>query len=193
MSRLDDALAFAIEAHAGMVRKGDRLPYILHPLEVATIAATCTDEEDVVIAAALHDVVEDTPHTLDEIRDRFGDRVAELVASETEDKRSSLPASSTWLERKLASLEELRANDDRGIHALWLSDKLANMRSFSRLHEREGDAMWEHFNQKDPAMQAWYHHEVAEATRDLAETPAWKEFKRLSDMVFEGVELPHDR
>lgn len=188
MSKLDEAIQFAVNAHAGMTRKGDRLPYILHPMEVATIVATITNDEDVLCAAMLHDVVEDTPHTIDELREKFGDRVADLVASETEDKLSHLPAEFTWLERKTNHLERLRAAEDTGVHILWIADKLANMRSFARMHKVEGNAMWHHFHQHDPARHAWYYRSIAEITHGLNQTEAWQEYTKLVKIVFEGVE-----
>lgn len=188
MSKLDTAMHFAIDAHAGMYRKADHLPYILHPMEVATIAATITNDEDVICAAVLHDVVEDTPHTLDEIRELFGIRVAELVASETEDKLSHLPASDTWLTRKREHLYRLNSTKDIGVHIVWIADKLANMRSFARLHKLEGERMWQHFHQHDPALHAWYYRAIAKATVDLADTDAWQRYTQLVETVFEGVE-----
>lgn len=193
MSKLDDALRFAIEAHAGMRRKGDDVPYILHPLEVVTIAASLTSDEDVLCAAALHDVVEDTPHTTEELREAFGPRVAELVAAETEDKRHGRSAEQTWLTRKRESIAELRATDDCGVRVIWLADKLSNMRSFIRLRRARGAAMWDRFHQQDPAMQAWYYRQVAAATRELSDQPAWQEYVRLAREVFaadwaEGVD-----
>lgn len=76
---LDKALIFAINAHSGMTRKGTDLPYIIHPMEAVTIVASITDDREIIAAAALHDVVEDTEHSLDEIREEFGDRIAELA------------------------------------------------------------------------------------------------------------------
>ena len=187
MSRFEDALRFAVEVHSGMTRRTEGIPYVLHPMEVATIAASMTSNDDVLCAALLHDVVEDTPTTMDEVRERFGERVAQLVASETEDKRPELPAVHTWQVRKEESLDALRASDDHDVHVLWLSDKLANMRSFARLHERLGDAMWANFNQKDPRKQAWYYRSIAQALRDLSDTAAWREYDRLTEIVFKGV------
>ena len=76
MSLFDDAARFAVDAHAGMLRKGDAIPYVLHPFEVASIAATITTDEEVLAAALLHDTVEDADASLDRIRELFGDRVA---------------------------------------------------------------------------------------------------------------------
>lgn len=188
MDLLDMAIAFATEAHAGMRRKRTDTPYILHPLEVAAIAGTMTSDREVLAAAVLHDTVEDTPTEPEEIRERFGERVAALVASETEDKRPGVPPEESWQIRKEESLERLKNAADPGVKILWLSDKLSNMRSFARLRRREGDAIWEHFNQKDPARQAWYYRSVAACTEELSDTDAWREYADLIKTVFEGVE-----
>lgn len=86
---LDKAIVFAINAHKGQFRKGTDIPYILHPLEAATIVGTMTTDDEIIVGAVLHDVVEDTNTTIEEIRKLFGERVAEFVASESEDKRES--------------------------------------------------------------------------------------------------------
>ena len=189
MSKLDDAIRYAVEVHAGMVRKGEGIPYVLHPLEVATIAATMTTDEDVLCAAVLHDVVEDTPASMEDLEQRFGARVTQLVASETEDKRDEMPRRESWRVRKEESLKKLGATTDRDVRILWLSDKLANMRSLSRLYSRMGDALWELFNQRDVVQQAWYYASVASALEDLSGMDAWREYDRLRRQVFEGRSL----
>ena len=101
MGVFDDALMFAAERHHGMVRKKNAgVPYLLHPMETAVIVGTMTNDHEVLAAALLHDVVEDTNTTIEEVRERFGDRVAELVSSETENKREDLPPGDTWRIRK---------------------------------------------------------------------------------------------
>ena len=187
MSKFEEAARFALNAHAGMMRKRAKTPYILHPFEVATIAASITSNEDVLCASLLHDVVEDTDHTLEEIRAAFGDRVAELVASETEEKYRDLPSSETWKKRKEDSIRVLRECGDRDVHILWLSDKLSNMRSFARLHEKQGDDLWSFFHQKNPSRQAWYYCAVRDAVSDLRETAAWREYDFLVQQVFGGL------
>ena len=72
MSKLNEAIKFASDKHDGQIRKLTNLPYIFHPFEVAQIVATMTNDEDVICAALLHDTVEDTKTTLDEIADKFG-------------------------------------------------------------------------------------------------------------------------
>jgi len=182
-SIVERAAEYALLCHAGMKRKNG-LPYILHPMEVAVIASTMTENEEVVAAGLLHDVVEDTDHTLEEIQDLFGPRIMELVAAETEDKREELSPEESWQIRKEESIVELNASDDRDVKILWLSDKLSNMRSFDRMHEEEGDAMWQHFHCTDPNAQSWYYNAVADATEELKDTPAWQEYRARTDRVF---------
>ena len=184
---LDRAIAFATKAHSGTLRKKDGIPYILHPMEVASIAGGITTDEEVLTAALLHDTVEDTNVTLDTIKSQFGDRVAALVASETEDKRRDRSPAETWMQRKVESLAALRNAVDPGVRVLWLSDKLANMRSFARQYEKEGDRMWKDYNQTDPAQQAWYYRTIEALTSDLKDTNAWKELRALNARVFGGM------
>ena len=182
MDKVTLAIEFAAKAHDGMCRKKDNTPYILHPLEAATIVGTMTDDQDIISAALLHDVVEDTEITIEE---NFGCRVRALVESETEDKRAELPPEDTWRIRKEESLIELENCSDRAVKMLWLGDKLSNMRSFYRIWKREGLAMWQSFNQKDPEQQFWYYSTIAELTAPLKNSSAWQEYNELVKIVFE--------
>ena len=184
MELVSEAIAFSVKAHDGMRRKKSEVPYIMHPMEAAVIVSTMSDDQNVIAAAVLHDVVEDAGVTLDEIEERFGKRVRELVESETEDKREDLPPTDTWRIRKEESLAVLKNTDDIGVLMVWLGDKLANMRSFYRDFKVEGDAMWQRFNQKDVNEQAWYYGSIAKLTERLSDTSAWLEYKTLTELVF---------
>ena len=184
MELVSEAIAFAVKAHDGMRRKKSDAPYILHPMEAAVIVGTMTCDQDLIAAAALHDVVEDADITIEEIERRFGKRVRELVAAETEDKRSDLPPDATWRIRKEESLRVLETTDDEGILMVWLGDKLANMRSIYRDFKVEGVLMWQRFNQKDVSQQAWYYRSIAKLTERLSDTSAWLEYKTLTELVF---------
>lgn len=184
MELASEAIAFAVKAHDGMRRKKSDAPYILHPMEAAVIVGTMTNDQDLIAAAALHDVVEDADITIEEIEEKFGKRVRELVESETEDKREHLPPTETWRIRKEESLEILKNTEDIGVLMVWLGDKLANMRSIYRDFKAEGVAMWQRFNQKDVTEQAWYYRSIANLTERLSETSAWIEYKALTELVF---------
>ena len=184
MELVSEAIAFAVKAHDGMRRKKSDAPYILHPMEAAVIVGTMTDDQNLIAAAALHDVVEDADITIEEIEERFGKRVRELVASETENKRVDLPPASTWRIRKEESLAVLESTDDIAVLMVWLGDKLANMRAIYRDFKVEGEAMWRRFNQKDVNEQAWYYRSIVTLTKALSETSAWLEYKTLTELVF---------
>jgi myo-inositol-1(or 4)-monophosphatase len=185
MELVSEAIAFAVQAHDGMRRKKSDAPYVLHPMEAAVIVGTMTDDQRVISAAVLHDVVEDAGVSIDEIEAKFGKRVRDLVASETEDKRADLPPAETWRVRKEESLQVLASTDDTDVLILWIGDKLANMRSIYRDWKIEGDRFWQRFNQKDPKQQAWYYQSIVELTKKLAHTSAWIEYKTLTGIVFE--------
>jgi myo-inositol-1(or 4)-monophosphatase len=184
MELVSEAIMFAVKAHDGMRRKKSELPYILHPMEAAVIVGTMSDDQNLIAAAALHDVVEDAGITLEEVEMRFGKRVRELVGAETEDKRADLPPTDTWRIRKEESLEVLRNTDDMGVLIVWLGDKLANMRSIYRDFKVEGVQMWQRFNQKDVNEQAWYYRSIIKLTDRLSDTSAWLEYKTLTELVF---------
>ena len=184
MELVSEAIVFAVKAHDGMRRKKSSAPYILHPMEAAVIVGTMTDDQSLIAAAALHDVVEDADIPMEEIEKRFGKRVRELVESETEDKRAELPPTETWRIRKEESLTVLKNTEDIGVLMVWLGDKLANMRSIYRDFKVEGNAMWQRFNQKDVAEQAWYYRSIANLTERLSDTSAWLEYKTLTELVF---------
>ena len=192
MELVSEAIAFAVKMHDGAHRKNSNLPYILHPLEAAVIISTMTEDQNVIAAGALHDVVEDTDVTIGEIETRFGRRVRELVACETEDKREHLPQADTWRVRKEESLAILEKTNDKDVMMVWLGDKLANMRAIYREWKTEGDAIWQKFNQKNAAEQAWYYCSIVKLTECLADTLAWNEYKTLTELVFGKGDCAHE-
>lgn len=182
---LDEAITFAVRAHAGMVRKAGAQPYILHPMEAAVIVGTMTNDPELLAAALLHDVVEDTGVTPEEIEERFGRRVRDLVASETENKRSDRPAEDTWKIRKSETIAYLQNAAGIEEKILCLGDKLSNLRSMRRGWKTMGDAFWLQFNQKDPSMHHWYYRSIADAMEELSPHAAWQEFDQLIRELFE--------
>ena len=184
MELVTEAIIFAAKAHDGMRRKKSETPYVLHPMEAAVIVGTMSDDQNLIAAAALHDVVEDAGISMDEIEQRFGKRVRQLVECETENKREDMPPEATWQVRKGESLQVLKNAEDPAVLMVWLGDKLANMRAIYRDWKVEGDALWQRFHQSDPSAQAWYYTTIAELTKPLAHTAAWEEYKTLTDLVF---------
>lgn len=184
MNLVEEAIIFATEKHGGQIRKMANTPYILHPVEVASIIATVTDSYETMAAGILHDTIEDCGVELSEIRDKFGPRVAALVASETEDRLGNRKPEDSWMARKEESLLMLRNTKDRDVKILWLGDKLSNMRSFAREYEKHGNAIFENLHQKDPAVQGWYYKTIAKDLEELKDTFAYKEYVALVEKVF---------
>ena len=188
MTLFEKAAEFAIRAHSGMTRKISRLPYVIHPFEVATIAATMTSDEELLAAALLHDTIEDTDTTVKDLELNFGARVTHYVLMETEDRLPEIPRGQSWLKRKEKSLAELEACDDPNVRILWLSDKLSNIRSLMHSWKKDGDAIWNRLNQRDVTKQAWYYRTIARLTSELKDHDAWKEYNALVEQLFKGVE-----
>lgn len=116
------ALAWARELHGGQVRAVDHAPFILHPLEVAALLSGREFDDEVVAAGLLHDAVEDTDAGVEDIRMRFGDRVARIVDELTEN-----PAIHDYRERK-AALRAQVAGASADAHAVYAADKVVKAR-----------------------------------------------------------------
>ena len=184
---VSNAIVFCTEAHDGMRRRKSDVPYVLHPMEVGAIVGSMTCDQEIIAASILHDVVEDAGVTIQEIGERFGERVKELVASETENKREELPPEETWQIRKQESLERLKNTDDMAILMLWMGDKLSNIRAIYRDFLVQGDAVWEKFHQSDVKAQEWYYRSILKYTERLSDNLAWMEYKAIVERLF-GVE-----
>lgn len=185
ISLMDRAIIFATRAHSGTYRKGTSIPYIVHPIEAAAIVSTMTDDPDMIAAAVLHDVVEDTDATVEEIRFFFNNHIARLVEAESENKRKDLPPQETWMIRKMETLNFLRNDADREAKILALADKLSNIRAIHRDQNTVGDKLWERFNEKRKDKHGWMYRQVAEALSELQDTFAWQEYDDLVRKTFE--------
>ena len=182
-SILKRAIIFAAEAHEGQMRKGTQIPYILHPMEAAAIVSTMSCDPEVIAGAVLHDVVEDTDATVDDIKRLFGERVAFLVCSETENKRKNLSAESTWKLRKQETLDHLKCAP-LDVKMITLGDKLSNIRSIYHDYNAIGDEVWQRFNQKDKSEHYWYYQGIADCLIELKEYLAYREYCDLIDKTF---------
>ena len=181
---LDKAICFAVKAHAGTERRGKGYPYIVHPMEAVSIVASITSDQELLAAAALHDVVEDCDCSIDEIRKEFGDRVANLVDSESEDKMTHMSVSESWHARKEAAINRLaQASHDAKIVAM--GDKLSNMRAISADYAQLGDKLWDRFHAPNGKPDhEWHYRALADALKELSSTRAYIEFCWHVDTVF---------
>ena len=180
---LDRAIIFAVKAHAGTERRGKGFPYIVHPMEAVEIVATMTPDQELLAAAALHDTVEDPDVTIEQIREEFGERIASLVASESDTFEDGVSEEESWHKRKKAAIERL-ANASHDAKIVALGDKLSNMRAIARDYSVKGDAFWDLFHAKDPKDHEWHYRGLADSLRELSGTFAFEEFESLINQVF---------
>ncbi len=189
---LQEALQFAAMAHKGSLRKGSSVPYILHPMEAAMTTLEMTEDLELAMAAALHDVIEDTSHGYEEIKDRFGKKVADIVLEESENKRRDMTPEQSWKLRKEEGIQRI-AQASASAKIVALSDKLSNMRATHRDYENQGDTLFARFHCKEKSAHEWYHRGLLKALSSLADTEQYREYRRLYEEVFlSGEFLPED-
>ena len=180
---LDRAIVFAVKAHHNTERRGKGFPYIVHPMEAVEIVATITSDQELLAAAALHDTIEDTDVTVEDIRREFGDRIAALVHAESDQFPEGVSEEDSWHDRKQAAIDRLAAaSHDAKIVAM--GDKLSNMRAIARDYAMKGDELWKIFHAKNKADHEWHYRGLAASLSELSDTFAYKEFVRLLDEVF---------
>ena len=180
---LDRAILFAVKAHSGTERRGKGFPYIVHPMEAMEIVATMTSDQELLAAAVLHDTVEDTSVTIEEIRQEFGERIATVVENESDKIIENKSEEESWHERKRAAIERLaKAPHDAKIVAL--GDKLSNMRAIWRDYKVKGDELWKIFHVTEKKEHEWHYRGLADSLRELQDTFAFKEFQSLINEVF---------
>ncbi len=154
------AIMKAIEFHKGQFRKGNgKVPYVVHPLEVGIIVARYTTGSELITAAILHDTVEDSKYSIEELESEFGGEVKNLVSSLTEDKSIA-----DWVDRKNENLRRLRTNQDA--YFIKSVDALANMHSLLSAIKEEGSVVWTQFHApKDKEME--YFKVILQDTEDF--------------------------
>lgn len=183
-SLLDKAIIFAVKAHANTERRGKGFPYIVHPMEAVEIVATMTPDQELLAAAALHDTIEDTDVTVEEIRAEFGERVAKIVYNESDQFEAGVSEEDSWRSRKQVAIDRLaRVSIESKMVAL--GDKLSNMRAIWRDYQTKGDELWKIFHAPGGKPDhEWHYRGLADSLKDLSDTYAYKEFVSLIDSVF---------
>src|SRR6202142_2849351 len=157
--RLQHAFRYAAEKHDGQTRKQTAVPYLSHLIAVASLVLEAGGDEDMAIAALLHDVVEDCGGMprLRGVRKMFGARVARIVEGCTDSFTEPKP---DWIERKKGYLEEVKHADDE-TRLVSASDKLHNVRTILADYRKDGDAIWSRFNGKKEGT-LWYYRALSD-------------------------------
>ncbi len=181
---LDKAIVFAVRAHANTERRGKGFPYIVHPMEAVEIVATMTPDQELLAAAALHDTIEDTDVTANDLRAEFGNRVASIVVSESDEIDTSVSEEASWRDRKQAAIDRL-AKASLESKMVALGDKLSNMRAICRDYAEIGDALWSRFHAPGgKADHEWHYRGLAASLGELGQYAAYQEFVGLINRVF---------
>ena len=178
---IENALQFAAVKHAGQVCKGTEIPYITHPVGVAFILQRENQRDEVVAAALLHDTLEDTDTSEEELLELFGERVLMLIKSASEPDKSL-----SWEERKTHTIINLAFCMNEEL-AVIVADKLHNLQSIQRDIEKYGEVVWSRFNRAKP-QQAWYYRGIVNALQGRkAELALIRKLETVVDEVF-GLE-----
>jgi (p)ppGpp synthase/HD superfamily hydrolase len=177
MEVIEKALQLASKNHEGQYRKNTDIPYITHPVAVGMMLLKNGYSEEIVAAGILHDTVEDTALTIEDIKREFGTEIAKIVEGSSEPDKS-LP----WKDRKEHTIAFLKtASED--IRAVVCADKLHNITSIIRDYEIVGEEVWERFN-AGKEQQKWYYTNVVESLAAQSTFELLTELKNEVEKLF---------
>ena len=190
-SLVDKAVGFAAQAHDGQRRKIGSIPYIADPVGVAIILQQMGCSETVVAAGLLHDVVEDTKYNLEDIRQRFGEEVAEIVAGCTEPPKKQ----NKWESRKLHTINSIRTAA-LPVKLVAAADKYHNLSHTLHNEQKNGPGVWKRFG-RGKGQQAWYYRAVSDSitanVQNIERYPIFKQLEAMVEEIFSGtVSIPPD-
>ncbi len=180
--KIFEAVEFAAKAHRRQFRNGTNIPYIVHPFGVGMNLLELGFPADLVIAGLLHDTLEDTNVKAEDIRKRFGERVLKIVRGATEPEHRS----KSWKERKEHTIVHLKSAA-QDVVIVSCADKLDNIRSLIRDHQRLGDKHWKRFHApKDE--QKWYYQSLTKVlsarAKGIKHQRIFKEFQEETRRLF---------
>ncbi|MDR6999896.1 HD domain-containing protein [Neobacillus niacini] len=178
MEVVEKALQIASKAHVGQYRKLTDIPYFTHPVAVGMLLMKAGYFDEVVAAGILHDTIEDTDLTLEDIKREFGEKIAEIVAGCSEPDKSL-----SWEKRKEHTIEFLKTAS-KEIRAVACADKLHNIRSIRNEYEQMGDRVWERFN-RGKEKQKWYYTNIVESLGYQGDLSLLEELRNEVDLLFQ--------
>ena len=182
--KIQKAINLAADKHLGQKRKGIELPYIVHPYSVAFILNDYTENEDIIVAGLLHDVLEDVKgYSYEDLEKDFGKSVAKIVKEVSEDKDPNVEyyEKATWEERKAGYLANLE-NDSEEALMITAADKIHNLQSMLNDYDTFGKSLWEKFNaSKERKM--WFYGEVVKVIKKRLKNDIVKELEDIYNIV----------
>lgn len=181
MSMISKATKYAKVAHKGQMRKMSKTPYVSHVINVGKILKRYSYRDEVIVAGILHDTIEDTKTTYDNIVDEFSKDVADLVDSASESDKSQ-----SWEARKKHTIEAIKSASKESM-AIIGADKLDNLESTLADLNRMGDKVWAKFN-APKERQAWYYGSILEVLESkLGKSGLVKDLRIVYDKIFNDV------
>jgi len=175
MELLEKAYRLMLRAHGQQVRKTDGSPYIIHPLKVAKKLARQNFSDEVISAAMVHDVLEDTKVSAEELKQELGNKILQIILPLSEDK------SLDWEERKEKYIEDVKNSSDE-TKAVSIADKIHNLEDLLSTHQNMGPGIWNKFNRpKDKKI--WFEREMLKAFRKSWNHPMISEYENLLKQV----------
>jgi (p)ppGpp synthase/HD superfamily hydrolase len=174
---VNQAIIFATKAHEGQTRKGTDIPYITHPFSVGMLLQKENGTDEVIAAGILHDTIEDTSATYEELASLFGTHIANLVQAASEPDKS-LP----WKERKQHTIDRLKNANSEEIQVI-ITDKFHNLRSIRADLKSIGESIWDRFN-RGKSDQHWYYSSIV---KEVAHRK--REFKLIQELENEIIEV----
>lgn len=187
--KIQQAINLAAEKHLGQKRKSSESPYIIHPFSVAFIVSGFTKDEDIVAAALLHDVLEDSKnYGHKDMKKDFGARVAKIVKEVSEERNPNgiKNKKQSWKLRKKRGLNKLkRASQEAMI--ISAADKIHNIGSIVKSYNKHGENLWKIFN-ASPERKFWYYGEAVNILRKRLKNKIVKELERTYKEALEIFE-----
>lgn len=136
-TKVEEAIHFMVKANKGQKRRNENIDKCFHPMVIYSMLREFVDTEDVLVSALLHDIIDDTEYGYEEIEERFGTLVADMVSDLSEDKSIT-----KWLDRKKDYVKRMRNNYDVNVINIMLADKLHNLISHYENYLKIGDKIW---------------------------------------------------
>ncbi len=178
--KIQKAIDKATTLHHGQIRKGNKLPYIVHPFSVAIILSNYTDDEDTIIGGLMHDVLEDVKgYRFDDLVKDFNENIANIVKDVSEDKDPNIKEDKrkSWEYRKKAYIDHLNIASKQAL-MVCCADKIHNIQSTLIDYKREGEKFWDKFNaSKQDRMD--YHEQVLDIIKKRLDNNIVKELERV--------------
>jgi (p)ppGpp synthase/HD superfamily hydrolase len=179
------AIEYAAIAHNGQLRKGTNIPYIVHPLTVMYYLMECNCSDNLIIAGLLHDVLEDTKASEQDLKENFGSTILEMVIFLSEPDKSR-----PWKERKIHTINIIKKEMPLELLYVACADKLHNLRSFSDSYSKDGEKIWSRFA-ASKSEQSWYYKSLANSfisrTKSFTNRKIFDSFEKEVSIFFDKV------